>query len=460
MTDGMAGKLSSREKDIVSNVSDFFERERDQNQRRHVSNVVKRTAEACDVSERTVKRCRRRSREGIYRDGGASDAEVERPAQGRPKIEVDDFLKTQIRQVVHSYYRDKVYPSVHMVYVRCRASIADFPDMSETTLWRVMKTMKFRYRKRKGEARKIVCERADIVAWRHRFLRRLRQVRAAGRPLVFLDETWVNAHHTVSKAWYDDSGEPVAVAAGPTGPPEAPTGKGKRLIVLHAGGDAGWVPTCEDVFVGKKNTNDYHDEMNGEHFEDWWTTKLLPNLQPATVIVMDNAPYHTVMTDETRSPSTKAKKAELQEWLTAHQVPYEDNMIKAELWQLIRMHKPRPVYRVDELATAQGFEVLRLPPYHCDLNPIELIWARVKNRVAKYNTTFKLADVKRLTEDSLRVLNAHDWQEVIRHTQAVADRYWQVDALQDEEAAELVIVLGEDSSEDSSADDEEDEEVD
>ena len=39
-------------------------------------------------------------------------------------------------------------------------------------------------------------------------------------------------------------------------------------------------------------------------------------------------------------------------------------------------------YVVDELALKRGITVLRLPPYHCELNPIELVWAQVKGEVA------------------------------------------------------------------------------
>ena len=159
------------------------------------------------------------------------------------------------------------------------------------------------------------------MAWRHRFLRRIRQAKQAGRPLIYLDETWVNAHHTVTQAWYDDSGVPTAIAAGATGPPDAPPGKGRRLIVLYAGSSAGWVPNCEEIFVGKRKTGDYHDEMNGEHFEEWWTTKLLPNIPANAVIIMDKAPYHTVKTDETRPPASNTRKADLQLWLTERNIP-------------------------------------------------------------------------------------------------------------------------------------------
>ena len=89
-----------------------------------------------------------------------------------------------------------------------------------------------------------------------------------------------------------------------------------------------------------------------------------------------------------------------------------------------------------------------LPPYHCDLNPVELVWAMVKNRVAKYNTTFKLADVQRLTEDSVRVITSANWQEVIRHTDEIVDKYWEVDHIQDEEQ-QLLVEFDEDESDES-----------
>ena len=72
----------------------------------------------------------------------------------------------------------------------------------------------------------------------------------------------------------------------------------------------------------------------------------------------------------------------------------------------------------------------------------------VKNPVAKYNTTFKLADVGRLTEDSVRVITSANWQEVIRHTDEVVDQYWEVDHIQHEEQ-QLLVEFDEDESDES-----------
>ena len=70
---------------------------------------------------------------------------------------------------------------------------------------------------------------------------------------------------------------------------------------------------------------------------------------------------------------------------------------------------------VDEMAVQQGFPVLRLPVGHCKLNPIELIWAQIRGEVAKENTTFRLADVQRLTEEAIGHVSAQNWRKASQH---------------------------------------------
>ena len=57
-----------------------------------------------------------------------------------------------------------------------------------------------------------------------------------------------------------------------------PSDNGERLIILGAGGEMGWISNTTFIFHSKKNTGDYYDEMTGEHFEEWFRHKLLPNL--------------------------------------------------------------------------------------------------------------------------------------------------------------------------------------
>lgn len=50
-------------------------------------------------------------------------------------------------------------------------------------------------------------------------------------------------------------------------------------------------------------------------------------------------------------------------------------------------------FAIDEMAK-ELITVLRLPLYNCELNPIELIWAYMKEYVARHNIIFKLDDVR------------------------------------------------------------------
>lgn len=72
-------------------------------------------------------------------------------------------------------------------------------------------------------------------------------------------------------------------------------------------------------------------------------------------------------------------------------------------------------YVVDGVAKRVGVEVLRLPPYHCELNPIELVWADVKGYVARKNTTFKMVDIKKLLHEALANITEDKWQNCISH---------------------------------------------
>lgn len=74
-------------------------------------------------------------------------------------------------------------------------------------------------------------------------------------------------------------------------------------------------------------------------------------------------------------------------------------MVKAELIKLVEtVNVGGGTCRMDSLASAAGQTVVRLPPYHCQLNSIELMWSGVKGFAASRNTTFKLEDVEPLVQ--------------------------------------------------------------
>ena len=155
-----------------------------------------------------------------------------------------------------------------------------------TKLRELLKDMGFNYWKQ--DNRRYYYEQPRIIEQRHTYLRRVMQNRADKRPVIYLDETWANSHDGKDLAWVEDD----LVTGGTVGGVRCPPGKGTRLIILGAG-EMGWIPNTTLIFRSKKNTGDYHDEMTGEHFEEWFRDKLLPNIPPNSLIVMDNALYHS-----------------------------------------------------------------------------------------------------------------------------------------------------------------------
>jgi len=110
---------------------------------------------------------------------------------------------------------------------------------------------------------------------------------------------------------------------------------------------------------------------------------------------MDNAPYHSVKAK--RCPTMSWKKTDIESWLEQKGEVYEKPLNKVGLMNIVNRIKPQfNKYVMDEYVKSKNMVVLRLPPYHCELNPIELAWSSVKRYIKMNNSTFKLPDVKKL----------------------------------------------------------------
>jgi transposase len=59
--------------------------------------------------------------------------------------------------------------------------------------------------------------------------------------------------------------------------------------------------------------------------------------------------------------------------------------------------------------------LLRLPPYHCEFNPIELIWGDLKGYIGRENSTFKLNDVKNLIQEGFSQIDKLKWLNACNH---------------------------------------------
>jgi len=146
---------------------------------------------------------------------------------------------------------------------------------------------------------------------------------------------------------------------------------------------------------------------------------------------MDNAPYHSVRAE--KIPTVTSKKNEILSWLASNAIVIDEAMFKPQLMAKVREIKGKYIsYVVDNMAKNAGHTVLRLPPYHYELNPIELAWAMVKTYVKQNNTTFKLDDVKKLLNTVIDRVTSENWQHFIEHVKTEENKMTEVDRNMDE----------------------------
>ncbi|KAJ0176699.1 hypothetical protein K1T71_007878 [Dendrolimus kikuchii] len=177
--------------------------------------------------------------------------------------------------------------------------------------------------------------------------------------------------------------------------------------------------------------------MNSTNFLKWMIEKVIPNLPERLLVVMDNAPYHC--TQINKAPTMSSIK----------RVYFEDTCTKAVLFQLIKQNKGPPTYAVDALLKSHNHELLKLPPYHCDLNPIEKMWSLVNRRVADKNVGHDPKEIVRLTEEAFETVTAEDWAAQCKHVQHLEEEYLKNDGLMDEEMDQFIISTASDSETES-----------
>lgn len=158
----------------------------------------------------------------------------------------------------------------------------------------------------------------------------------------------------------------------------------QQLIIVHVG--MGFIPGALLIFKCKQTTGDYHKEMNSDNYMQWVQRKLILNLPHNYVFITDNAAYHSVLSK--KCPTSSLRKEDMENLLLQNKMPLTGDLLKTELYALIKLHKLRyKRYVLDYVLSAHGHTVLRLAPQHPDLKVTDHVWSDVKQWVEQRNLT-------------------------------------------------------------------------
>lgn len=368
---------------------------------------------ALGVGEATVKRImsafNKSGEEGLHWDNMHK--------RGKPSFSIETGVESTVRDFVRNANKNGEIVTLETIKVCLEKELGT--AIAIPTLWRALSRWGFEFGEGVRSAQLKESER--VVIQRRQYLRiKIANRKPDGtsrRPEIYLDESYINKNHSRDSTWYFT--EDSAMLG-------KPTGKGERLVIINAISANGWVPNAKLTFNASRKSGDYHSNLNWEIFSRWFQDQLLPNIPRDSLIILDNAAYHNVLMEET-FPKKSDTVRKLKSWLDHNEIPWTKDMLKPELYQLCLRLAPKPEYRLDQIAAKYDCTILRTPPYHPELQPIETCWAIVKNYIAEHNDC-TMKKVLKLLEEGFKQVTSKTTLGLIKKVQKKESDYWKEDS--------------------------------
>lgn len=348
-----------------------------------------------------------------YRGGQAITAKKRKI---RPKLieKLDIFEKCEIRQTIHSFWFRHEIPTSKNILLAINAD-PDLPSLQFTSLKKILKDLNFEYT-RWNRNNCALTEKKNIVLWRRKYLEDIRRYREEGRTIYYLEETWVN----IGEYSHKELRTNIESSA-----------KSQRLIAVHIGSIEGFVEGGLLCFEPKSNMSSYYENMNGDIYYDWFRS-VLPLLEEKSVIIMDNASHYSI---ENHVPTMSWKKDSILKWLEDKGIVFDGPMVKFQLVEKAKeIRNTVDIYRrsVQE-AINYNKAILRLPPYHCELNPIQLAWSVVDSHMKTKNcTSSELDDVRQLINDGVKLVTPEMMTNFVDRSITEENKLWDLDFIIDD----------------------------
>lgn len=311
---------------------------------------------------------------------------------------INEFDRTAIRQKVYSFWFNREFPTLNKI-VSAAVDDENLPTLKRSSMYILLKELQFVITRKKTIGG-VLMDTEDLICERRRYLREIRKYRDEGRTVYYLDEMSTNV--------------------------------GPNITFVHIASNKGFVDGALWCFESKTNSADYRYELDGDQFSKWFKF-ILSLLKCNSVLVMDNAPYHCAKLEQI--PTSSWMKSDIVTWLRSKNIQVDPELhAKVELLKLVASCKNHyDKYMVDEIARTENKIVLRLPPYHGTLNPVELAWSTIKADLRSENIRFvHLDEAKQHVIDILNRLTVENWSNYERQILDEEKKFWDIDDIMDE----------------------------
>jgi transposase len=376
------------------------------------------------------------------------------------------------QELIHRELHDV---KLNNVFESCTTLCTELKDqlgtvVSKSTMHRWLHALGYQYGKKHFVNSEPSYRHALIRSYIYKYAKALKEQEQGTAILVYMDESYLYAHHCSNKLWHLLSDSTKNEVRGDN--------KGKRIIIIHAMTKDGLLEvegvepsniltelyhSCALIFnevcVDGITPADYHDTINGEKFIGWIQTRLLPTFNKIypgkkMYLVLDNAKYHHHHGPDWFSPSNK-KKGPLADFLRQRKVKsitVEDGRVipaskfsadargkvgggptikqlKTTVKEHLAAHPKINTTVPHQLLSDAGYELLYTPPYISELQPIEMIWAFTKGLVAhRSHRSRSVREAVVQTREAMERVDANRCRKVISHVHKWIHEFMQSEA--------------------------------
>jgi transposase len=370
-----------------------------------------------------------------------------------------------LHRLLHDVKLENTFESCNTLRAALEAEAAIVVSKDTIRLW--LHALGYQYGKKNFINNSTFSYRNALIrTYIYNYSRALKEQEAGAAIIVYMDESYIHAHHCSKSLWYSLSSSTKNDVRGDD--------KGKRIIIMHAMTKDGLLEvegvepsniltelyhSCalifDEVCVDGITPADYHDTINGEKFIGWIQTRLLPTfkqLYPGKkmYLILDNAKYHHHRGPDWFSPTNK-KKGQLADFLRQREVKSITvdggrvirsskfsadargiaggptlEQLKAAVKQHLKEHPDINTTVPQQLMDDAGYDLLYTPPYVSQLQPIELIWAFTKSLVARQSHRTRTAHTATVqTREAMDKVTAELCKSVIAHSHAWIQQFMQ-----------------------------------
>ncbi|XP_048000609.1 uncharacterized protein LOC125237531 [Leguminivora glycinivorella] len=265
----------------------------------------------------------------------------------------NNFSYTDIREILVKHYieqqeiptKEKLIADLELKNKPCDKNTLNYYLNDLGFIWRILP----------GTTKYILTEHPKRVADRLRYFKKLNQYRSENRKIVYIEENYNHIYRNHEEA----------------------NGKYRRCCIAAI---------TENCLV-KVDTYTYPG-VPGGHLYAWLRNDLLPQLQKNSVVVVEDKLNKEIQ--DYQIPDAFNTKEEMKDWLTINNVPFAENMCKADLMKLIDKFANESGDILEDIFKSQGHDFLRKPkfPKLCVMAPLAQLmldtypWQRIPSKLA------------------------------------------------------------------------------